>query len=428
MKVWSPKVRAIIAREYLQRVRSRWFLFSTFGMPLLVIGLGALSGYLVTRTGGGASQYRPGIVDRSGQLTEAVIQELAADSVYASAATEFADLPDDSLPVHLLSSDYDLLLVLPAGLLAGESEDGVRTARVLAKDNVGQDTRVSLQRAVTRALVRARLQKAGLEGVDTRALLRRVSLDVVSVSEEGTRSQELFQVISFIIAFMFYFVLIVYGQMIVRSILEEKTSDIVEVMVSSVRPWELMLGKIVGVGAVGLTQIAIWVIVITGAALYGLTAGAAALSEAGIDLSQVAIPPGTILGILLFLILGYLLYAGLFAGAGATLSNEHDAQQAALPVVLLIVIPFIAVQGVIQNPDASWSVILSLIPFFSPLLMPSRLMITAVPAWQWASAVALLVGSIILVARLAGRIYRVGILMKGKRPNLPELVRWVRHG
>jgi ABC-2 type transport system permease protein len=433
----NAKVMAIVRREYLQRVRSKWFLLATFGIPLLMVGLGAMSGFLITRGGEETLTFSTGVVDRSGEVSQLVVAELLRDSLLASEAVGVAAFPDDSLPGRLVASDFDVFLVIPPELglevtdqpgVGGEYEEGPEL-ELVARMNVNSGTRRTIRVAVNRALVKARLERAGVEGLDPEALLRGSSLSVVNVTEQGeARSQEVFQAISFIISFLFYMVLIFYGQMIVRSVIEEKSSNIVEVMMSSLRPWELMLGKIVGVGAVGLTQLAIWAAVVATGILYGLTAGAAALSEAGVDLSQLTIPVSTIILVLTFLVLGYLLYSGLFAGAGATVSNEHDAQQALFPVIILIVIPFVAAQGIIENPNTGWAIILSLVPFFSPLIMSSRLFVAVVPAWQLAVALVLLLLFIFLAAWVAGRIYRVGILMKGKRPNLPELVRWVRHG
>jgi len=340
---------------------------------------------------------------------------------------------------RLSSTTYDLLLLLPEGLGAagqdieaepsGEDEEDDARATLLALDNVPDVTQDAIRNALQRASVRARLRTIGVEVADAGELIRRTRIDVVNVTESGeARSQRLYQGVSFGIAFLFYMILLIYGQMIVRSILEEKQSDIVEVMVSSLRPWELMLGKIVGVGAVGIAQIAIWAAILTLAGVYGLTGGAGALADAGVDLSALSIPWGTIGLVLIFLILGYLLYAGLFAGAGATISNEHDAQFAVMPITMLIIIPFMAIQGVIQSPSAGWAVAISLVPFFSPIVMTSRLFVTSVPVWQWALSLVLLAGGMLGAAWVAGRIYRVGILMKGQRPNLPEVFRWIRHG
>lgn len=423
----NPRVRAIVRREYLQRVRSKWFLVVTLGIPLLVVGLGAFSGLLIVRAEDETVQLSTGLVDRTGRLSDIVVEELLRDSIVAtrSAGEGLASATDEDLRTALLDSGYDVFLVLPAGLIEGDDED----IELLAKDNVPGGTRRQIREGVNRAVLRVRLADMGVSEVDPGALLREASLDVTNVTEEGgARSQRALQALSMVIALMFYMVLIFYGQMIVRSVIEEKNSDIVEVMVSSVRPWELMLGKIVGVGAVGLTQIAIWLIVVGAGILYGLTAGQAMLGEAGVDLAAIEFPVITALLVVLFLVFGYLLYAGLFAGAGATVSNEHDSQQVLWPVVLLIIVPFIAAQGVVENPNTLSAVVLSLVPFFSPLLMPTRLLVSDVPVWEIAIALLLLLLFILLAAWVAGRIYRIGILMKGKRPNLPELVRWVRHG
>jgi ABC-2 type transport system permease protein len=449
VKLLSPKVLAIVRREYLQRVRSRWFLIATFGVPILLVGFGALSGIFIAGGERQTTDLTTGVVDRTVVLGDLVVEELLRDSLLATNRVAQAALSDDSLRADLLGSDHDLYLVLPEELAPGRratrTEEGAPAGEaaaeqeadeledvdleLLARENVNIGTRRNIRQAVNRALVRARLLEAGVEGIDPGELLAGASVEVINVTQEGSaRSQEVFEAISFIVAFIFYMVLIFYGQMIVRSVVEEKTTDIVEIMVSSVRPWELMLGKIVGVGAVGLTQITIWAAVVGIGILYGLTAGAAALGEAGVDLSEIAVPLGTVIGVLAFLILGYLLYSGLFAAAGATISNEQDTQHVMWPVLILIILPFLAAQGIIGNPNTPMAIALSLVPFFSPLLMSSRMMVSTIPLWQWASALVLLIACIGGAAWVAGRIYRVGILMKGKRPNLPEVVRWVRHG
>lgn len=434
MNPFTRKVRAVIRREFMQRVRSKWFLVSTLGIPALMIGLVFLAGFFVSQsdddTGSAAAV---GIVDPGGRVAGFLVEELLADSVLASRADAFEGSTEPEIRAGLAESPYDLLLLLPEDLVErADARERVRSdlrARLFALDNVTDARQRQVRDALSRALVRARLAEAGVEGVDAEALLRSAPISVVNVTAAGeARSQELYRVISFIIDFLFYMVLLIYGQMIIRSIIEEKSSDIVEVMISSLRPWELMLGKIIGVGAVGLAQLAVWGVVIGLTALFGLTGAGASLAEAGLDPSAIALPWDTTLLVLLFLVLGYLLYAGLFAGTGATISSESDAQQAALPVTLLIVVPFIAVQGIIQSPNSVWAVAFSLIPFFSPLAMPPRLMITSVPAWQIAASIVLLVAFVLGAAWVAGRIYRVGILMKGQRANLPEVMRWVRHG
>jgi ABC-2 type transport system permease protein len=443
MNPLTPKVRAIVHREYLQRVRSKWFLLSTLGLPLLFIGLGVLSGVLLSESRSEFELQSVGVVDRSGRLGDLVVDELLGDSLLASAVQGVETLGDDRLREEFLGSDFDLYLVVPAGLVDPAAPSAVDAERasgsgreddppeieLLARDNVGSATQRTIRQGLNRALVRWRLRDAGVEGLDPATLLRSARLDVVNITDAGSaRSQEVFAGISMFLAFLFYIALIVYGQMMIRSIVEEKTSDVVEIMVSSVRPWELMLGKIIGVGAVGITQLAIWGAVITGGIVFGLTAGAAALAEAGIDLSAAAIPWGVVVLVVVFFIFGYLLYAGMFAGGGATIGAEQDAQQVALPIIMLIIVPFIAAQALIESPNAAWAVVMSLVPFFSPILMPSRLLVSTVPVWQVTASLLLLLLFILGVAWVAGRIYRIGILMKGQRANVPEIIRWIRHG
>lgn len=443
MNPLTAKVRAIVRREYLQRVRSKWFLLSTLGIPLLFIGLGVVAGYLAVESETDFETPSLGVIDYTDRLGALVVEELLRDSVLASQARDLVSESEDEVRERLLASAYDLFLILPASILetGSASPAGARAGGVLEREatrpevgllsraNVGTAVQRTIRQGVNRALVRWRLQDAGVQGIDPATLLQSARLNVVNVTEGGTaRSQEVFEVISFLFALVFYAALIVYGQMMIRSIVEEKTSDVVEVMVSSVRPWELMLGKILGVGAVGITQLSIWGIVLSAAVVFGLTAGASTLAQAGIDLSAAQVPWGVVGLMVTFLILGYLLYAGLFAGGGATMGSEQDAQQVAMPIMMLIIVPFVAAQPLIESPNAVWAVVMSLVPFFSPILMPSRLLVSSVPAVQVTAAIALLVLCILTVAWVAGRIYRVGILIKGQRANLPEIIRWVRHG
>jgi ABC-2 type transport system permease protein len=425
MNPFTPKVIAVMRREFMQRVKTKWFLASTLGLPVLMVGLMVLAGVFIASAQDTEEVVSIGVIDPSGMVGDLLVEELLADSVLASRLTELDTATEQEVREALPTSDYDVFLRLPADVVEGSDDP----ARLYGLDNVLETTRNDARDGLRRALLRARLSASGVETVNAEELLESPAFRVVTVSDTGeARSQGVFQGISLFIAFMFYFILLIYGQMIIRSIIEEKASDIVEVMVSSLRPWELMLGKIIGVGAVGLAQIGVWVIVISLGAIFGLSAGAGALADLGVDITTIAIPWGTISMVLVFLVLGYLLYAGMFAGAGATISNETDAQQVALPVTMLIIVPFIAVQGVITSPNAAWAVAMSIIPFFSPLVMPSRLFVTSVPVWQAALSVALLAGCVLGAAWVAGRIYRVGILMKGQRANLPEVIRWVRHG
>jgi len=416
----GTKVRAIVRREYLQRVRSKWFLFSTLFVPVLLLASTLLPAFLMDDDD---DRDRPLALISSGgaDLDARIVAAAREDSIRLVRVPGVTDRTNEQM-IENLSRDTGFrgyLLVPPDVLETG-------SVTLLEDDRMRRLERERLKGALYTAIVATRLERAGVEDS---GLGSEVSLTVEAMGgAEAAAADEIYQILGFGYALTLYMMFIVYGQMIARGVLEEKTSDIVEIMVSSVRPREMMMGKILGVGAVGLTQVGIWGVVITGFSLYGIAGAAPALAEVGVDLSTFEFPWFLTIMALIYFVLGYLFYAGMFASAGAMLGNEQDVQQVMLPVVLPIIVPIMVMPAVIETPDATWAVILSLIPYFSPILMTVRIAVGHAPDWQVTLSVVLLVVSVAIVARVAGRIYRLGILMKGKRPNLPELIRWVRHG
>lgn len=437
MKLPGPKSLAIARREYLLRVKNKWFIATTLGFPLLMIAFSVLPGLLMG-TDAGTTPLEIGLVDRVG-MGAARLNELLVRDERGSATVRDADVDEDvdrdELRLRLRDSSFEAYLLVeppePVGDSAGaEGEAASERITLLSTRSVGQLQQADLRQAVRQALVEARLEQAGLGSTEAGRIVSsaRAGLSVVRVDEGGATSQEALSVVAMILTFVLYMMFIVYGQIIIRGVLDEKTSDIVEILVSSVRPLELMLGKIVGIGAVGLTQIGIWAIVIVGLLVYGLASSTAALAEAGIDVSTLSVPWGVLPGFIVFFLLGYLLYAACFAAVGAIVGDEQEAQQVNFPVMMLIIVPFLMAFPTIENPNATWAAIASLVPFFSPILMLLRMTLGAAALWEIATSMVLLVAGTVGVAWLAGRIYRVGILMKGKRPNLPELMRWIRYG
>jgi ABC-2 type transport system permease protein len=255
-------------------------------------------------------------------------------------------------------------------------------------------------------------------------------MDIRILEEEGggtTESEPEFVGV-FIGAMLLYMVVLMYAAAVMRAALEEKTGRIVEILISSIRPWELMLGKIIGVGSVGLTQLAVWIL----GGVLALTFGLPALVAARPDLADPqaiaqALPGFGLVALFLALFLGgYFLYAGIYSAVGAMCSTEEEAQQAQFPVVLFLIAPVLFLMPVMENPGAPFSVIMSMVPFFSPVLLYARAGAGSVPIWQIGTSLVLLYASVWVVAWVAGRIYRVGILMQGKRPTVPELWRWVK--
>ncbi|MEN8145161.1 MAG: ABC transporter permease [Gemmatimonadota bacterium] len=418
----SRRTWAIIRREYLQRVRSRWFIFSTLFVPVLMVAAMLLPAVLIESSSDGPG--KPiAIIDESGDnLAPLIMEALAADSVAAELLPEYSTIEIRAAASSSDESPYRGYLLVPSGALEA------RTATLFESESLGRRTRSLLQMALAGAIIQRRLEDEGTSPELARELMRPASLEVERLDGGSDTAEQISQVIGFVIAMILYMMFVVYGQMIARGVLEEKTSDIVEIMVSSVRPREMMLGKILGVGAVGLTQVGIWGAIGAGLFLYSLAGAAPLLAEAGMDLSAFVFPWSLLGQGLIYLVLGYLLYASMFASAGAMLSNENDVQQVLLPVTLPIIVPVVIMPVVIERPEETWIAMVSMVPFFSPILMVVRSTVGEVPVWQTLTAMLLLVGSVLLMARVAGRIYRVGILMKGKRPNLPEMLRWMRHG
>lgn len=408
---------AVIKREYLQRVRTKWFFIATVGAPLLAILL-----LILPTLGMGNDDHDRSLtlVDRTGVLAPALAPRLE-DGGYA---VTVLDDPQDETALGALESSVRRERLGGYMILDGET---LRTGRVtLASSSAPSPVRAALLRqAVVQAALEVRLGGDRSE-VDT--LLGGGALDISVLSSEGPRADEPGFIAAYVGGFLLYMVLLFYAVAVMRSVLEEKTSRMVEVVLSCMRPFDLMLGKIVGVGAVGLTQLAIWLAL----GIVAATAGLPALVAARPDLLSpstlaTALPGAGYLVLFgVFFLGGYFIYSGLYAAVGATCSTEEEAQQAQFPVVMLLVVPMIFIAPVIQDPDSTLAVVLSLIPFFTPVLMFARAVVGGASPVEVGASIVLMAVAVVAVAWLAGRIYRVGILMTGKRATLPEIVRWIR--
>lgn len=432
------RLRAVIRREYLERVRSRWFLLTTLAAPFLVVLLVSVPLFV-----GGAGAGGPGtlaVLDRTGVLKERVEAGLAEAGFVVEASGTPADRaeaadraaggapppdPESELERRVRRGALDgYVVVEPSTLERGEARYVGRSLPPLR--------RAAVQGAVVRAALEARLG-AG-EEADVRTLLQGGELRVSAPGETGTPAGEAVAsdspgfVAVFAGTFVLYIALLFYAVAVMRSVLEEKTSRIVEVIVSALEPWQLMLGKILGVGAVGLTQLAIWALIAGGAMAAGFPALLASRPELA-ELAELgsAWPGAGFAGLfLLYFLGGYFIYAALYAAVGAMCTSEQEASQVQAPLVLLLVTPVLLLATVMEAPDSTLATVLSLVPLFSPILMFARAGLGAASAWEIALSAALMAITVVVVARIAGRIYRTGILMTGKRPTLPELWRWIR--
>jgi ABC-2 type transport system permease protein len=412
----SGVVWAVIRREYLQRVRTRWFVASTVAAPLFMALLIVVPAWIGSR--GGDSRSTMVVLDRTGVLYESVSAELDDLGYDVQRA---ADEPDaeESLSRRVEQGDLGGVLVLgPDALERG-------AVRLVTDGRPSLVRQMALRQIVVQAALAERL---AADEADARTLLGGGELELVILSDGGTRADEPAFFAAYGGAFVLYMTILFYAIAVMRSVLEEKTNRIVEVVISSMRPFQLMLGKIVGVGAVGLTQLGIW----AAAAALMIAAGIPALLAANPQMSQLAeLAPflpglGYLALFLVFFLGGYFMYAGLYAAVGAMCNTDEEAQSAQFPVIMLLVVPIIFVTQVIAEPGAPMSVALSLFPPFSPILMFARAATGAAPVWQLGVSVVGMIAAVLAIAWIAGRIYKVGILMAGKRPTLPELWRWVR--
>jgi len=409
-------VWAVIRREYLQRVRSKWFIAATILGPIFMGGLVVVPAYFQAKGEEGARDLA--VVDGTNVLYDRLAPKLVEagwtvheERWHADIVTELRQAANDGAIGGFILLDE---LTLENGEAILYTADRPSTLR-----------QVTMRSAIARSALEYQLEQ---QDVDVEAMLRGGELRVEMLTSAGADMEDPQFVVAYIGAFFLYMVILIYAVAVMRATLEEKTNRIVEVIISSMKPWHLMLGKIVGVGAVSMTQKAIWAL--AGVLLF--TAGVPMLVAAQpelADLSQIRdVLPG--IGMLpLFLayfVFGFFMYSGLYAAVGAMCNSDEEAQQAQWPIIMLLVVPIIMVTNVIEDPNSAMAVGLSLFPLFSPILMWGRVAGGGVPAWQIALSFVLMLGAVFAIAWVAGRIYKVGILMAGKRPTVPELWRWVR--
>lgn len=411
---------AVIRREYVERIRSKWFLVSTLLAPILLVGAALIPTFLVNR------QLQKGLDVSVVDETGAVLPELLETEPFESGRFRYIPPPETD-PTEALR------------ILRRRVEDGALSGYIHIPADMLDSTRAQfwsrdastvltteLRSAVGTATQRVLARRLGLAPAVAQRLTRPVDLENYRLTEEGvTRERGQTEATAWVLAFLIYMVVLMYGAMMLRAAVAEKTNKMVEIILSSIRPWQLMLGKTVGVGAVGLTQVAVWLSVIATVAIYAATGQAVA----GLDiLKNLPIGPDTLLLFASLFLTGYFLYAGVYAAVGAIATTEQEAAQLQIPVTVMAVVPILVLPAVLNNPGATSSVILSWVPFFAPVLYLARYVMGATAVWETPIVFVLIIAAVGLVAWLGGRIYRVGLLMTGKRPTLPELYRWIRHG
>jgi ABC-2 type transport system permease protein len=431
------KTLIIIKREYLTRVRTKAFVIGTVVTPLLMLGLITLPVFFATRSSGAERSVT--VLDQSGdpELFEAIKRRVGApagepkpgDTTPPGARLMRFKLTRVDVPpganVDELRRKYNsdvekdpekAYVVLRTGVLDGvEPEYYAKNVSDFSIDN--------FERAISAAITERRLVGAGFDPDTVNNYTKPVSMKTFKVTTGGESEEGGFKafIVPYAMLIFTYLSILMYGIAVLRGVLEEKQSRIVEVIISSAKPVQMMMGKLIGIGSVGLTQVVIW----AASALFISAFGAAIFGMKPSNVPKISI--GLLVYFIVYFVLGYFLYATLYAMLGAMVSSEEDAQQVQAPITILIVLPMLLFTMIINNPNGGLAVGLSLIPFFSPTLMMLRIALVSPPLWQVLLSIGLMVASILIAVMLAARIYRVGILMYGKRPSLSELGRWLRY-
>ena len=425
-------VNTIAKREYLARLRSKAFWISTIALPILMAGWSVLPSLMVAKT---KAEQRLAIVDETGRVAEPLVEMLSQWS--QPSAQQIGEPPvgfdlsilqpgpdvgqkKKQLDQWVLDGDYDAWVWINEDLLASD------VVEYHAESVANFITQEVLGSAVSRVVRQLRLEEAGYDSQVVAELSRSVELETIRLSEEGSRAEGGLGgfAVAFALFMILYMTTLIYGQQVMHGVLEEKSSRVVEVVLAAVQPVELMAGKLIGICLAGLTQLGIWFATVLALTAPGFLAVFAFLPE-GVSLPTLS--PSLVVHFFLFFLLGYFFYATFYAMIGSAFNNTQEAQQMASVGVIFVVMPWIFLLPVINSPDSTMAVVTSLIPVFTPFLMLLRIAVKTPPAWQ------IVLGYVLTTALCAGmiwlcaRVYRVGILMYGKKPTVKEIWRWIRY-
>jgi ABC-2 type transport system permease protein len=410
------KVLLIIQREYVTRVRKKSFIVMIFVVPLLIIGMSALIGYVAKDSQGISKPQTVKVIDESNMFIHKFhdAHNIKFQPTQESLEQAKAGLKDnEDLSVLLIFKNY---ASKPVQFFSKKKPSFTLTGEVESQMNEIASTNTMLANHIDTALL-------------NKARKSKVSVSAMEVTETGTKDANTgaSMGVGIACAVFIYMSLFIYGAQVMRGVIEEKTSRIIEVIISSVKPFQLMLGKIIGVGLVGLTQFTAWIVLsIIATKIAGQTTNSPGGMMAGVIATLQTIPFGYILGCFLFYFLtGYLLYSALFAAVGSAVDSETETQQFMFPITLPLLFTYIlSVTVLFQAPDSPLAVWLSIIPFTAPVAMMVRIPFGGVAPWQLALSMTLMVVGFLFTTYVAARIYRVGVLMYGKKASYKELVKW----
>jgi ABC-2 type transport system permease protein len=429
------KFLAILKREYIQRVRARMFIVSTILLPVVMSLFGIVPAIILSIDAGGPM--RVAVMDQTGKMFTRLEDSLASDETpeqtdrtgpevpgrafHLEQVTSIgpdADAQRSRLDERLGAKEIDGYLILPP--------DFMEHGRAQFFNNNPGDvlTQRILRQALNRAVREQRLVEAQVDSKTRQGLFQPVEIASVKLGATGEeRDSGGSFILVFGVGFIMYLAILMYGQIILGAVIEEKETRIAEILFSSVKPFTLMMGKLVGVSLVALTQLAIWGTAFSVFALYGVNL----LASRGMKMTSIpGIPFAHYIYFALFFLLGYFIYATIYALVGSMVTTTQEGGQLAMPIILILVVSFYLFLPVSRSPDSSFSFWVSMIPFSAPVAMLVRIVTQTPPFWQIALSLLIGFSTVFVIMWLASRIYRVGMLMYGKRASIPEALRWAR--
>lgn len=441
------KIGIIIQREFNQRVRKKSFIITTILTPLLFIGVIAVMGLVMASDFSGPKKLL--VSDASG---------LIADKLESDRRMEFEPTTMSLERIKELRREgSDEVKDIYGVLVIGDDVvDNPRGVQMYTYEPSTIDVELKVAGAIEKIIEAEKLKRYDIEGLPQ--IMEEVKTDVAvkayRIEDSGEEKESVSvvaMVASYIFGFLIYMFIFMYGAMVMQGVIEEKNSKVIEVIVSSVKPFQLMMGKIFGIVLVAFTQLAIWAVFFVAASaviapmiapdmtalqdmtqMPGMDAGAmmSAIDAEAMDAIRAALDPVFLtklfVGFVIYFIGGYLLYSAMFAAVGSAVSNEADSQQLQLPITIPLMLAIIVMFNVMRDPNSTMAVWFSIIPFTSPIVMMARLPY-GVPTWELVTSVVVLIATFLLLVWLAGKIYRVGIFMHGKKPSFAELGKWLRY-
>ncbi len=421
----------IAKREYLNIVKSKGFIIGTFIVPIFWLALIIIPGLLVSYSFD-KTEMKIAIIDKT-------TKKIGTEIVQADPNVFFLNtLPENALNSKILKEELDAYIIIDDNNIKNNY------VNVFTKGGGGIGFITKIENVVGKIIRKQILQESGLSPNLIQRVEEDLKVETKKVTKEGIKEDysTFYSLFGYFAGIMLFMLIFLYGGLVMRGVVEEKANRIVEILLSSVKPFDIMLGKVIGLGSVGITQILIWIIllVVIGALSPQIISLFSQTPTMGQDISQglgmqnptvsnFKIPPIAtefVIFFVVFFLLGYFLIASIYAGIGSAVDQEQDAQSLITPVNLVFLLPIILISLIVANPNGLASILLSLFPPFTPVLMIARMSGALVPLWQLLLSVLLMLLSIWIALRISAKIYRVGVLIYGKKPSFKEIFRWLR--